>query len=844
MVVLMTRSCYAEEAAKNDAQDWPQWRGPNRDGAVVNSPKLLDSWPKEGPPLVWKSTEWMPTAWEGGFSQPIVADGKVFIYVNAKWPIDKSTEGYALITDEMLMLCGWQENVPEELAKKVEEAWASEDRPKNSEWEWANGEKAGKTSDIDAYLAKTPELDKYIKDFLAKLSPDEAKTYGDFIRRRLCIPQKSRNDTEVYSWDRLAKASKFKNTRLKTKMEWDNLLNGKCGFHGGATHSGSPFYRNAFYMADTVFCLDARTGKTLWRQDFPVDFDVSFKRSEWGNANGAVARFGVSGTPTFSNDKLYVCGAAALYCLSAKDGKVAWQVKGEPLHANPLVADGVVYDPGRGVAFDAQSGDLLWKNPAWPKNLKFSNNWPSPLLWQSNGRNCVIAGNGEDSQISCLEMKTGKELWSIKKNNAGAALCGDNLIFASPWGSREAGSFCYKLKPEGPEFVWKGMPQDPASSYVTHLGFVYQLGNMIRCYDLKTGETNWKIAAAPYADSLGFLILADGKLFAIAGGKHSYAKDDYPVVMFKATPEKYLEQGLFHPKAAFLNGLVLADGKMFVRTVDSIACYDIEDHAPSAPAPVSMPALTVRNCIENTVILGAEAFLPPEGGWSQPARYSVTGAAVTKAVVDPSCRRIFLTTDKSWKTGDKLSLLYSCYTGPKSEPRRETLSFTVSDAQPASAQFVKADDTTLANWTGVYGSEGGVSADPKVTLAAPRGVVVRTPAEFLSKDGAWSGSENSRWFDFLVDTTDGKMHQVAVRCMAYSARTELQIDVFDANTLKKLDTQNVKDIKGRLREGGKYVVWNVKGSVIIRLTSTIFGEGVFVCVGEVLIDPPQASPKR
>ena len=37
------------------AGDWPQWRGPNRDG-VSTEKNLLDEWPEGGPKLLWKST--------------------------------------------------------------------------------------------------------------------------------------------------------------------------------------------------------------------------------------------------------------------------------------------------------------------------------------------------------------------------------------------------------------------------------------------------------------------------------------------------------------------------------------------------------------------------------------------------------------------------------------------------------------------------------------------------------------------------------------------------------------------------------------------------------------------
>ena len=36
------------------AQDWAQWRGPNRDG-VSSEKGLLKSWPEGGPPLAWQA---------------------------------------------------------------------------------------------------------------------------------------------------------------------------------------------------------------------------------------------------------------------------------------------------------------------------------------------------------------------------------------------------------------------------------------------------------------------------------------------------------------------------------------------------------------------------------------------------------------------------------------------------------------------------------------------------------------------------------------------------------------------------------------------------------------------
>ena len=54
------------------AADWPQWRGPNRDG-ICTETGLLRSWPEGGPKLLWELT-----GLGKGYSSLAIADGKLY----------------------------------------------------------------------------------------------------------------------------------------------------------------------------------------------------------------------------------------------------------------------------------------------------------------------------------------------------------------------------------------------------------------------------------------------------------------------------------------------------------------------------------------------------------------------------------------------------------------------------------------------------------------------------------------------------------------------------------------------------------------------------------------------
>ena len=56
-----------------NSNDWPQWRGPNRDGKSA-SIGLLKQWPSGGPELVWNVT-----GLGDGYSSPTVTDGSLYV---------------------------------------------------------------------------------------------------------------------------------------------------------------------------------------------------------------------------------------------------------------------------------------------------------------------------------------------------------------------------------------------------------------------------------------------------------------------------------------------------------------------------------------------------------------------------------------------------------------------------------------------------------------------------------------------------------------------------------------------------------------------------------------------
>jgi hypothetical protein len=292
----------AEPVSRSASTDWPQWRGPNRDGVAINSPKLLDAWPKDGPPLLWKS-EYIPSCVEGGCGSPVMADGKVFLYVDWRDPIGDPIN-YHVITPAVLKDAGWLPDLPEALSQKIEAAWAFPNRPNAAGWPWQeiDGAQDAKAKELDEFLAKHPDLDKYIKAFVAALAPDEAAKYGDYVKRRFCMEgQQDRMKwgiAKAYTWDELVKLSKLQDRSFPTFHEWQRFLERQ-----GLWRSFYDPCPRSHTRSDTVVCVEAATGKTLWKYKLECKPEDLRDDPMGHNAYGCE---GTCSTPAFWQGRVYV----------------------------------------------------------------------------------------------------------------------------------------------------------------------------------------------------------------------------------------------------------------------------------------------------------------------------------------------------------------------------------------------------------------------------------------------------------------------------------------------------------------------------------------------------------
>lgn len=131
-----------------------------------------------------------------------------------------------------------------------------------------------------------------------------------------------------------------------------------------------PAQCQGFSWSDTIVCLDARTGKSLWTRSFPGDSQPNNTYGYLGSSTPAVAGgrcLAICGDVAVTFGK----GAVRAFQLAPDQGTVLWQPKdsrvpGDERGGSALVCDGYVclvrggYGNSSANCLDLQTGDLEW----------------------------------------------------------------------------------------------------------------------------------------------------------------------------------------------------------------------------------------------------------------------------------------------------------------------------------------------------------------------------------------------------------------------------------------------------------------------------------------------------
>ncbi len=509
------------------ASDWPQWRGPSRNGSLIESSPLADQWPASGLKKLWDSEE-IPSDDNGGFSSPVAAGGRV--YASIVWHSDVPTETRG-IDDLVLRQLGYQSVAgwPKETVDNMEKT----------------------RRELDSKLMGA-EYDKFVEDWLAKhLDAKKRQTSGGYVRGRF----NRRGDAiplEVY--DKLLTVSKKRFPNQAAMEQWVNEQNFGEKLSKEIIAAVPPTMKKA---EDVVVCLDLATGKTLWKCAAP------------GEAVGRNA----SSTPCIVDGKIYALGSLNCYAVDAITGKQVWSTplpsKGPA--SSPMVVDGVlVVNAGKLAAFDAATGKALWTQP------KAGGGNASPVAWKS-GEKTVVICNGK--ALSGVDLKTGEVLWTTPAGgDCTPALAGD--LLAVQTSNSKIGILAGKLTATGFTNLWN-LPYDPLRSQSSPLivdGHVYLMDdNYHWCFELATGKQLWKEKVM--SSAITSPVLADGKAYLLVGGGSK-------IMMMKLSPEKRIQLGQANVRGALgVPSPAIADGKLILRGRKGLSCFSLTANGPVAASP-------------------------------------------------------------------------------------------------------------------------------------------------------------------------------------------------------------------------------------------------------------------
>lgn len=342
-----------------------------------------------------------------------------------------------------------------------------------------------------------------------------------------------------------------------------------AGFSSVASVGDRLYTQGAEDDKEYVFCLDAKTGKTLWKTPLGTRFEGQF-------GDGPRATPNVDGDTVFA-----VSSDLQLAALAIADGKPKWlrdlqkdfgaQRPRFGYSPSPLIDGDVMLlevggtDDTAVVAFDKKTGEVRWNA------LEGFAGSSSPIVVELGGKKQYVF-NRLAGFATIGVTPEGEVLWSHP--------CGEDTIvmpqflppdrFFVSSATRGKGGILFRVTAKDGEFTTEELWTN--KRFRTHFNNAVVVGphlygfdnSTLRCVDAETGETQWS--------ERGF-----GKGSLIACGENLVILGDQgTLALALASPDEYLELGRVQAmEGRSWTSPTLASGRIIVRDLDEMVAYDV-----------------------------------------------------------------------------------------------------------------------------------------------------------------------------------------------------------------------------------------------------------------------------
>lgn len=338
---------------------------------------------------------------------------------------------------------------------------------------------------------------------------------------------------------------------------------------------------------ETCLCFDASTGKPIWKHAYSTSYHPPDPR----------AGDGPKSTPTFDRDRVYFLGLGGMFtCLDAATGKELWKHDFAKEYfgvekdmdgvdswfppcgnaASAIVEGNTVIVPvggkkgGSFAGFDRQTGEVVWKA------LAERSSYGSPMIADLAGFHQLVGFTG--LRMVGLNLSSHTLLWEkpfpamFEQTITTPIIWKDRVIVTG----EQKPTFALSVAPKAGERLLevKELWSNPdLKAYLTspivfkdHLVGVDSMGHRLVCIDLASGKTDW---TSPRVTGYVSLVTAGDRILAMTSSGE--------MIMVRADAASYEELGRWKLSSAgdVWSHLAMAGGKLYIKDKQSLICYDL-----------------------------------------------------------------------------------------------------------------------------------------------------------------------------------------------------------------------------------------------------------------------------